>query len=71
VKQTSTVLSAIYSVRGRGRDLFAAAERLDPEGTVAKRLGDPYGAETVSFTIKHRAYTRIEGRGELFHGPRP
>jgi ATP-dependent DNA ligase len=47
VKQTSTVLSAIYSVRGRGRALFAAAEQLDLEGIVAKRLQDPYGAETV------------------------
>jgi bifunctional non-homologous end joining protein LigD len=46
---TSTVLSRVFAVESRGRDLFGAAERLDLEGIVAKR-----------------AYTQMEGRGELF-----
>jgi bifunctional non-homologous end joining protein LigD len=41
VKRTSTVLSAVFGGRGRGRDLFRAAERLDLEGIVAKRVADP------------------------------
>lgn len=40
VKHTSSVLSPVFGVRGRGRDLFAAVERLDLEGIVAKRLAD-------------------------------
>ena len=40
---TTTVVSQVFSVEERGRDLFAAAERLDLEGIVAKRKGDPYG----------------------------
>ena len=47
VKKTSTVLSPVFGVRGRGRDLFAAVERLDLEGIVAKRLADPYTPDTV------------------------
>jgi bifunctional non-homologous end joining protein LigD len=31
VKRTTTVLSPVFGVRGRGRDLFAAVERLDLE----------------------------------------
>jgi bifunctional non-homologous end joining protein LigD len=63
----STVLSQVFSVEERGRDLFAAAERLDLEGIVAKRKKDPYGPATVWFKVKNRAYTQLEGRGELFH----
>jgi bifunctional non-homologous end joining protein LigD len=67
---TSTVLSQVFSIEERGRDLFSAAERLDLEGIVAKRKSDPYAAETVWFKVKNRAYTQAEGRGDLFHGPR-
>jgi bifunctional non-homologous end joining protein LigD len=42
IPQTSTVLSQVFTVQGRGRDLLAAVERLDLEGIVAKRLRDPY-----------------------------
>ena len=49
---------------------FAAAERLDLEGIVAKRKADAYRPETVWYKIKNRAYTQLEGRGDLFHGPR-
>jgi ATP-dependent DNA ligase len=56
-----------FAVEGRGRDLFAAAERLDLEGIVAKRMADHYAPGTVWYKIKNRAYTQMEGRGELFH----
>jgi ATP-dependent DNA ligase len=67
VKKTSTVLSPVFGVRGRGRDLFAAVERLDLEGVVAKRLADPYTPDTVWRKIRNGAYTQIEGRRDLFH----
>jgi bifunctional non-homologous end joining protein LigD len=72
IPATSTVLSRVFAVEGRGRDLFGAAERLDLEGIVAKRKKDPYGPGTVWYKIKNRAYTQLEGRGELFHpNPKP
>ena len=37
VGKTSTVLSQVFAVRRRRRDLFAATERVDLEGIVAKR----------------------------------
>jgi ATP-dependent DNA ligase len=49
------------------RDLFGAAERLDLEGIVAKRKADPYTPGTVWYKVKNRAYTQMEGRGDLFH----
>jgi bifunctional non-homologous end joining protein LigD len=67
---TGTVLSRVFAVEGRGRDLFAAAERLDLEGIVAKRSEDRYEPTTVWSKVKNRAYTQMEGRAELFH-PKP
>jgi bifunctional non-homologous end joining protein LigD len=67
VKKTSTVLSLVFGVRGRGRDLFATVERLDLEGVVAKRLADTYTPDTVWRKIRNGAYTQMEGRRELFH----
>ena len=63
---TSTVLSQVFFIEERGRDLFRAAERLDMEGMVAKRKADLYGPETVWYKVKNPAYTQGEGRGELF-----
>ena len=57
----------MFGVRGRGRDLFAAVERLDLEGVIAKRLVDPYTPDTVWRKIRNRAYTQMEGRRDLFH----
>jgi ATP-dependent DNA ligase len=65
------VLSRLFAVEGRGRDLFGAAERLDLEGIVAKRKADPYAPSTVWYKVKNRAYTQMEGRGGLFHPRRP
>jgi bifunctional non-homologous end joining protein LigD len=67
IPQTSTVLSQVFGVPRRGRDLLAAVERLDLEGIVAKRLRDPYTPDVVWRKIKNGAYTQMEGRGELFH----
>ena len=60
------MLSRVLAVEGRGRDLFAAAERLDLEGIVAKRKADPYAPSTAWYKIKNRAYTQSDGRWELF-----
>ena len=68
IPATSTVLSRIFAVEGRGRDLFRAVERLDLEGIVAKRKVDPYAASTTTWLkVKNRAYTQMEGRADLFH----
>jgi bifunctional non-homologous end joining protein LigD len=67
VPAATSVVSQVFSVEWRGRDLYEAAERLDLEGIVAKRRSDPYARETVWYKIKSRTYTQAEGRGELFH----
>jgi bifunctional non-homologous end joining protein LigD len=63
---TTPVLSQVFTIAERGRDLFAAVERLDLEGIVAKRKADPYRPKTVWYKIKSRTYTQGEGRWELF-----
>ena len=65
VPATTTVLSQVFSIEGRGRDLFDAVQRLDLEGIVAKRKVDPYEPETVWYKIKSGTYTQGEGRWEL------
>jgi bifunctional non-homologous end joining protein LigD len=59
IPATTTVLSQVFSIEERGRDMFAAAERLDLEGIVAERKADPY-PETVWYKIKSRTYTQGE-----------
>ena len=66
IPATTTVLSQVFSIEERGRDMFAVAERLDLEGIVAKRKVDPYRPEMVWYKIKSRTYTQGEGRWELF-----
>ena len=66
IPATTTVLSQVFTIAECGRDLFAAVERLDLEGIVAKRKADPYRPETVWYKIKSRTYTQGEGRWELF-----
>jgi bifunctional non-homologous end joining protein LigD len=63
---TSTVLSQVFTIEERGRDLYAAAQRLDIEGVVAKRKADPYGPGTVWYKIRNPLYTQGQGRWELF-----
>ncbi len=71
IPATTTVVSKVFAVEQRGRDLFAAAERLDREGIVAKRKADPYAPGTTSYKIKNRGYTQLEGQGDLFHPRSP
>ena len=66
VPATKTIVSQVFSIEERGRDLFDAAQRLDLEGIVAKRKADCYAENTVWYKIKNRAYTQGEGRWELF-----
>jgi len=67
---TSTVLSRVFTIEERGRDLFAAAQRIDLEGIVAKRKANPYAPGiTCWYKIKNPAYTHGEGRWELFQRP--
>jgi ATP-dependent DNA ligase len=63
---TSTVLSQGFSIEERSQGLFAAAERLDLEGMVAKRKADRSAPEALWYKVKNRAYTQAEGRVELF-----
>lgn len=71
IPATTTVLSQVFAIEGRGRDLLDAAERLDLEGIVAKRKADPYGPNTLWYKIKSRTYTQGEGRWELLEKKRP
>jgi ATP-dependent DNA ligase len=57
----------VLHVPGRGRDLFAAVQRLDLEGVVAKRAVDPYTPDTLWRKVRNGEYTQMPGRGELFH----
>jgi bifunctional non-homologous end joining protein LigD len=66
IPATTTMLSQVFSIAERGRDLFAAVQRLDLEGIVAKRKADSYQPETVWYKIKSGTYTQGEGRWELF-----
>ena len=51
--------------------LFEAAVEMDLEGIVAKRRSDPYGPSTEWLKIKHRGYSQMQGRWELFDKKRP
>jgi ATP-dependent DNA ligase len=48
--------------------LFDSTVELDLEGIVAKRRSDPYAAGTEWFKIKHRDYSQMQNRWELFIG---
>jgi ATP-dependent DNA ligase len=61
IPATTTVHFQVFSIEDGGRDLFAAAERLDLEGIVAKRKTDAYRPGTVWYRIKSRTYTEGEG----------
>ena len=60
------VLSRVFSIEERGRDMLAAIQQLDLEGIVAKRKTDAYAPDTTWYKIKNRAYTQAEGRWKLF-----
>jgi ATP-dependent DNA ligase len=64
-------LSRVLTVAGEGRALLEAVQRLDLEGTVAKRKADAYRPATVWYKIKSRTYTQGEDRWELFQKKQP
>ncbi len=71
VPASTSLVSQVFSIEERGRDMFAAAERLDLEGIVAKRKSDRYGPETVWYQILSRTYTPGKGRQDCSrHGSR-
>jgi bifunctional non-homologous end joining protein LigD len=49
-RDTGTLFK-IFSLEEHGRALFAAARRMDLGGIMARRLSDPYGPESVWYTI--------------------
>jgi bifunctional non-homologous end joining protein LigD len=62
VPATTTVLSQVFTIEERRRDLFDAVQRLDLEGIVAKRKGDPSSAHTTWYSSTDRGNTAsIEG----------
>jgi bifunctional non-homologous end joining protein LigD len=63
----SSVISEALYVEGRGRELFELMCMHDLEGTVAKRLDDPYESSMKWFKIKNPDYSQKEGRGELLN----
>ena len=52
----------------RGRNLFDAVQRLDLDRGQAE--GQSLRSRVTWFKIKNRAYTQMEGRGELSNGQR-
>lgn len=46
--------------------LYEAAVCADLEGIIAKRHHDPYALDTLWVKVKHRGYTQMEGRHEMF-----
>ena len=46
--------------------LFAITVERDLEGIVAKRRSDAYANDTRWVKVKHRGYTQLQGRWELF-----
>jgi ATP-dependent DNA ligase len=46
--------------------LYRKVCEFDLDGIVAKRMSDPYGADTKWFKIPNRSYSQKIGRAELF-----
>ena len=59
-------LYKILTLEEHGRALFGAIKKVDLEGIIAKRKGDPYGPSTTWYKIRNQAYSRGEGRTEVF-----
>jgi ATP-dependent DNA ligase len=67
IPATTTVLSRVFTIEERGRDVFVAAQRMELEGIVAKWKAVPYDADsTCWYKIENPSYTQGEGRRELF-----
>jgi bifunctional non-homologous end joining protein LigD len=59
-------LYKILTLEESGQALFSAIKKMDLEGIVAKRKGDPYMPGTTWYKIKNPGYSQGEGRVELF-----
>jgi bifunctional non-homologous end joining protein LigD len=57
-------LYKILTLEEHGRALFSAIRKMDLEGIVAKRKGDPYGSATTWYNIENRDYSQSERRGD-------
>ena len=66
IPRTTSTLSTVFTVPGRGCDLFEAACQVDFEGIVAKQKAGKYDQRTRWWKIKNPTYTQAEGRRELF-----
>jgi bifunctional non-homologous end joining protein LigD len=53
-------LYKVFTLEEHGRALFESTRKMDLAGIVAKRTGDPYGAETLWYTIRNPAYRQAE-----------
>ena len=60
------MLSHVFSIEGRGRDLFDAASGLTLRALLPKRKSDAYATGVTWYKINNGAYTQGEGRWELF-----
>jgi bifunctional non-homologous end joining protein LigD len=56
----------VLTIDRDGVALFKATEKLDLEGIVAKRKGDPYDRTTTWYKVLNPSYSQKEGRAELF-----
>jgi bifunctional non-homologous end joining protein LigD len=65
--KVSKIISTAFSVRGRGRDMFAFMCEHDLEGVIAKRFKDPYNQNVTWYKIKNKQYSQLQGRARLFH----
>ncbi len=59
-----------YVEHTRDPRLFDSVVKMDLEGIVAKRRSDSYAPGTEWLKIKHRQYSQVIGRWELFDGKR-
>jgi bifunctional non-homologous end joining protein LigD len=58
-------LYKILTLEEHGRALFSAIRKMDLEGIVAKRKGDPYSSATTWYKIENPGYSQSEQRGDL------
>jgi bifunctional non-homologous end joining protein LigD len=69
--QDTGPLYKILAIEEHGRALFGAIRKMDMEGVVAKRKGDPYRSQTTWYKIRNPGYTQLESRAELFQRVSP
>src|SRR5262245_42132960 len=65
-KMARKKIPTVDYVVGESGALFGAVCKLDLEGIVAKRLSDPYAAQTKWFKILNPTYSQKVGRHKLF-----